>query len=51
MPAQAGEEDPDAAHMVSYLRDHEKRDDLSVHVAGVLPDGEPHPYGWRSGSG
>ncbi|MFF1682264.1 ArsO family NAD(P)H-dependent flavin-containing monooxygenase [Streptomyces sp. NPDC058256] len=44
MPAQAGEEYPDAAHVVSYLRDYEKRYDLSVQrpvrVAGVHRDGE-----------
>ncbi|MGC5008601.1 hypothetical protein [Streptomyces sp. DT203] len=54
MPAQAGEEDPDTAYVLSYLRAYENRYDLpvqrSVRVAGVLPDGEPHPYGWRSGS-
>ncbi|WP_405881045.1 ArsO family NAD(P)H-dependent flavin-containing monooxygenase [Streptomyces sp. NBC_01136] len=44
MPAQAGEEYPDAAHVVSYLRDYEKRYDLPVErpvrVAGVHRDGE-----------
>ncbi|MGI3204113.1 ArsO family NAD(P)H-dependent flavin-containing monooxygenase [Streptomyces sp. GLT-R25] len=30
MPAQPGEEYPDAAHVVSYLRDYEKRYDLPV---------------------
>ncbi|GAA2652790.1 ArsO family NAD(P)H-dependent flavin-containing monooxygenase [Streptomyces vastus] len=44
MPAQEGEEYPDAAHVVSYLRDYEKRYDLPiqrpVRVTGVHRDGE-----------
>jgi len=44
MPAQLGEEHPDAAHVVSYLRDYEKRYDLPVQrpvrVTGVHRDGE-----------
>ncbi|MDO0934437.1 ArsO family NAD(P)H-dependent flavin-containing monooxygenase [Streptomyces sp. DG2A-72] len=44
MPAQTGEEYPDAAHVVSYLRDYEKRYDLPVErpvqVLGVHRDGE-----------
>jgi putative flavoprotein involved in K+ transport len=43
MPAQSGEEYTDAAHVVSYLRDYEKRYDLPVQrpvrVAGVHRDG------------
>ncbi|MFD5786792.1 ArsO family NAD(P)H-dependent flavin-containing monooxygenase [Streptomyces sp. NPDC127037] len=44
MPPQVGEEYPDAEHVVSYLRDYEKRYDLPierpVRVAGVHRDGE-----------
>ncbi|MET7889984.1 ArsO family NAD(P)H-dependent flavin-containing monooxygenase [Streptomyces mirabilis] len=44
MPTQAGAEYPDAAHVVSYLRDYEKRYDLPVErpvrVLGVHRDGE-----------
>ncbi|WP_327667064.1 ArsO family NAD(P)H-dependent flavin-containing monooxygenase [Streptomyces sp. NBC_00485] len=44
MPPQAGEEYPDAAHVVAYLRDYEKRYELPVHrpvrVLGVHRDGE-----------
>ncbi|MFC4470371.1 ArsO family NAD(P)H-dependent flavin-containing monooxygenase [Streptomyces xiangluensis] len=44
MPAQQGEEYPDAAHVVSYLRGYEKRYDLPiqrpVRVTGVHRDGE-----------
>ncbi|MGW3647533.1 ArsO family NAD(P)H-dependent flavin-containing monooxygenase [Streptomyces sp. NPDC000878] len=44
MPAQQGEEYPDAGHVVSYLRDYEKRYDLPVQrpvrVTGVYGDGE-----------
>ncbi|WP_326718866.1 ArsO family NAD(P)H-dependent flavin-containing monooxygenase [Streptomyces sp. NBC_00243] len=44
MPAQPGEEYPDAGHVVSYLRDYEKRYELPVQrpvrVAGVHRDGE-----------
>ncbi|MGX1274505.1 ArsO family NAD(P)H-dependent flavin-containing monooxygenase [Streptomyces phaeoluteigriseus] len=44
MPPQAGEEYPDAAHVVGYLRDYEKRYELPVHrpvrVRGVHRDGE-----------
>lgn len=44
MPPQAGEEYPDAEHVVAYLRDYEKRYELPierpVRVAGVHRDGE-----------
>ena len=44
MPPQVGEEYPDAAHVVAYLRDYEKRYELPVHrpvrVLGVHRDGE-----------
>lgn len=44
MPPQAGEEYPDADHVVAYLRDYEKRYELPierpVRVAGVDRDGE-----------
>ncbi|MHB9856033.1 ArsO family NAD(P)H-dependent flavin-containing monooxygenase [Streptomyces krungchingensis] len=43
MPAQSGEEYPDAGHVVSYLRDYEKRYDLPVQrpvrVVGVHREG------------
>ena len=44
MPTQEGQEYPDAAHVVSYLRDYENRYDLPiqrpVRVTGVHRDGE-----------
>ncbi|MCW8379611.1 ArsO family NAD(P)H-dependent flavin-containing monooxygenase [Streptomyces justiciae] len=44
MPPQAGEEYPDADHVVAYLRDYEKRYELPIErpvlVAGVHRDGE-----------
>ncbi|WP_217185696.1 FAD-dependent oxidoreductase, partial [Streptomyces sp. AC495_CC817] len=44
MPVQQGAEYPDAAHVVSYLRDYERRYELPVRrpvrVAGVHRDGE-----------
>ncbi|MGW9024901.1 ArsO family NAD(P)H-dependent flavin-containing monooxygenase [Streptomyces sp. NPDC055722] len=44
MPPQAGEEYPDAGHVVAYLRDYEKRYELPVQrpvrVLGVHRDGE-----------
>ncbi|MFJ2238106.1 ArsO family NAD(P)H-dependent flavin-containing monooxygenase [Streptomyces sp. NPDC087859] len=44
MPQQAGQEYPDAEHVVAYLRDYEKRYELPierpVRVAGVHRDGE-----------
>jgi putative flavoprotein involved in K+ transport len=44
MPPRAGAEYPDAAHVVAYLRDYEKRYELPVHrpvrVLGVHRDGE-----------
>ncbi|MEU2286099.1 ArsO family NAD(P)H-dependent flavin-containing monooxygenase [Streptomyces sp. NPDC013178] len=44
MPPQAGEEYPDASHVMAYLRDYEKRYELPVHravrVLGVHRDGE-----------
>jgi putative flavoprotein involved in K+ transport len=44
MPPQAGEEYPDAAHVVAYLREYEKRYELPVQrpvrVLGVHRDGE-----------
>ncbi|MFD9428894.1 MULTISPECIES: ArsO family NAD(P)H-dependent flavin-containing monooxygenase [unclassified Streptomyces] len=43
MPAQSGQEHPDAGHVVDYLADYEQRYDLPVHrpvrVASVLRDG------------
>ncbi|MGW4897120.1 ArsO family NAD(P)H-dependent flavin-containing monooxygenase [Kitasatospora sp. NPDC004240] len=44
MPGQAGEEYPDAAHVVGYLAEYEKRYELPVHrpvrVEGVERDGD-----------
>ncbi|MCC9710616.1 ArsO family NAD(P)H-dependent flavin-containing monooxygenase [Streptomyces sp. MNU76] len=57
MPPQQGEEYPDAAHVVSYLRDYEKRYELPiqrpVRVAGIHRDGpllrvETDSGGWRA---
>ena len=44
MPPQAGQEYPEAAHVVAYLRDYEKRYELPVQrpvrVLGVHRDGK-----------